>query len=220
LYLISKDNQPLKCGTTTAAAAAAAVATNNNNDPNFDRKLDLITEGAHAFVKEHLLTKITRENCSIIISYILALQTEVNPSERYRIDIIFKLKQLAEFHNPKSFKEMTRQDIIDYFNSLRKPEQVDPLHKWIGTYEVSRITLLRFFKWLYYPDFVPHTKRPKPSVMDNIVKIKRKEISTYKPIDLWTEEDSIFHEYCPSARDRCFHAVARDTGARRDELLK
>ncbi len=33
-----------------------------DNDPNFDRKLDLITAGAQPFVKEHLLTKITRPN--------------------------------------------------------------------------------------------------------------------------------------------------------------
>jgi hypothetical protein len=48
----------------------------NNNigedeDPNFDRKLDLITAGARPFVKKHLLTKITRENCQIIINYSL-----------------------------------------------------------------------------------------------------------------------------------------------------
>lgn len=30
-------------------------------DPNFDRKLDLITEGGRPFEKEHLLTKISRE---------------------------------------------------------------------------------------------------------------------------------------------------------------
>lgn len=30
-----------------------------NFDPNFDRKLDLITAGLHDYLKEHLLTKIT-----------------------------------------------------------------------------------------------------------------------------------------------------------------
>jgi integrase len=190
-------------------------------DPNFDRKLDLITEGGRPFVKEHLLTKISRKNCIIIINYILAMQTEVNPSERYRIDTIFKLKQLAEFHNPKSFKDMTRRDIVDFLDRLRKPEQVDPLHKWIGSYEISRIVLLRFFKWLHYPDVVPHNKRPKPAVVENIPKIKRREISTYKPTDLWTEEDDIlFYKYCPSLRDKCWHAVSRDTACRPHELLK
>lgn len=119
---------------------------NNLDDPNFERKLDLITDGAKPFLKEHLLTRISLENCLIIIAYILVMQTEINPSERYRIDTIHALKQLAEFHKPKSFHELTRQNIVDYLDRLRKPEQVDPLHKWIGTYELTRIRLLRFFK--------------------------------------------------------------------------
>jgi hypothetical protein len=38
-------------------------------DPNFDRKLDLITAGARPFIKQHLLTRITGENCQIIVDY-------------------------------------------------------------------------------------------------------------------------------------------------------
>jgi hypothetical protein len=76
----------------------------NEEDPNFERKLDLVTAGGRPFVREHMLTRITRENCMIIINYIPALQTEVSPSGRYRIDTIFKLKQLAEFHNPNPSK--------------------------------------------------------------------------------------------------------------------
>ncbi|MDQ3851220.1 MAG: hypothetical protein M3299_00120 [Thermoproteota archaeon] len=97
-------------------------------DPNFDRKFDLISAGAQPFVKEHLLTRITKENCLIIVSYILAMQTEVSPSQTYRIGTINKLKYFAEFHHPKSFRDITRQDIIDFLDSLRKPESIDPLH--------------------------------------------------------------------------------------------
>jgi integrase len=191
------------------------------DDPNFDRKLDLITEGARPFIKKHLLERIPRENCQTIVAYILAMHTEIHLSDRYRIDTIFKLKQLAEFHKPKSFRDMTRQDVIDYLDSLRKPEQVDPLHKWIGTYELSRMILLRFFRWLYHPDIAPSAKRPKPDVMANIPKIKRREISTYKPTDLWSQEDDVlFYKHSPSVRDRCWHAVSRDTGCRPHELLK
>ena len=139
------------------------------------------------------------------------MQTETNLSDDYRLDIINTLKQLSECHNSKPFKEMTRQDVLDFLDRIRKPESVDPLHKWIGTYEIYRIIFLRFFKWLYYPD-LPHDKRPKPAVIENINKIKRREISIYKPTDLWTEEDDIlFYKYCPSVRDRCWHAVSRDT---------
>ena len=73
-------------------------------DPNFDRKLDLVRAGARPYIRQHLLTRIPRENRITIVNYILAMQTEVGPYERYRIDTIYKLKQLAGFHNPKSFK--------------------------------------------------------------------------------------------------------------------
>jgi integrase len=192
------------------------------DDPNFDRKLDLIISGGYPFIKGHLLQKITRENCVVIINYMLAFMTEVSPAQDYRLDTIHKLKQLAEFHHPKSFKDMTRQDIIDFLDHYRKPESVDPLHKWIGSYEVTRIVLLRFFKWLHRPnDDVEYNKRPKPAVMQNIPKINRREISIYKPSDLWTEEDdALFYKHCPSSRDRCWHAVSRDTGCRPHEMLK
>ena len=84
----------------------------NDNDPNFDRKLDLITEGAQPYLREHLLTKIIRRNCQTIVSYILVFMQESNPVQQYRTNTIFRLKRLAEFHNPKDFKDMTRQDII------------------------------------------------------------------------------------------------------------
>ncbi|HEX2169753.1 MAG TPA: tyrosine-type recombinase/integrase [Nitrososphaera sp.] len=94
------------------------------------------------------------------------------------------------------------------------------MHKWVGTYEFCRIILMRFFKWLHAPD-VPQRQRPKPAVMDNIPKLKRKEISIYKPTDLWTEEDdALFYKYCPSSRDRCWHAVSRDIGCRPHEMLR
>ena len=193
----------------------------NIEDPNFDRKLDIITAGAKPFIKEHLIHKISNsENSKTIVAYIIAMQTEVSPSQTYRIDTINKLTHFAVFHNPKRFKDMTRQDIIDFLDSLRKPETIDTLHKWVGTHETYRIVLLRFFRWLYCPDIEPK-KRPRPAVMENIPKIKRKEVSIYKPTDLWTEEDdALFYKYVPYPRDRCWHAVSRDTGCRPHEMLR
>lgn len=135
-------------------------------DPNLDRKLDAITAGALPHVKQHLLTKISRVNCNVIVDYISALQVEVGPSESYRISTIHALKHFAEFHKPKTFAEMTRQDVVDFLDSLRKPESVDTLHKWIGTYGFYRIILMRFFRWLYAPD-LPQRNRPRPPIMEN-----------------------------------------------------
>jgi hypothetical protein len=80
----------------------------------------------------------------------MAMQTETNLSEVYRLNIIHKLKQLAESPNLKfkHFKDMTREDVTEFLDKIRKAESIDPLHKWVGTYEISRIILLRFFRWL------------------------------------------------------------------------
>jgi hypothetical protein len=79
---------------------------------------------------------------------------------------------------------------------------------------------MRFFKWLHSPN-MEFNKRPKPSVIENIPQLNRKEKSIYKPTDLWTpEDDSLFLKYCPNARDRCYHAMSRDSAARPHELLK
>jgi integrase/recombinase XerD len=38
---------------------------------------------------------------------------------------------------------------------------------------------------------------------------------------LWTQQDDLlFLKYCPSARDRCYHAISRDTSCRPHEILK
>ena len=49
---------------------------------------------------------------------------------------------------------MTDIDIFHYLDLARKPEAQDPLHKWIGTYNTKRMTLMRFFKWLDHPGVV------------------------------------------------------------------
>ena len=87
---------------------------------------------------------------------------------------------------------MTRDDILSYLDSIKKSEESDPLHKWIGTYNVRRVHFLRFFKWLYHPNLEPG-KRPTPKIMENISQFKRKEQSIYKPTDLWTEEDDALY---------------------------
>ena len=152
------------------------------------------------------------------------MKTETSLPESYRLDTIYELKQLAEFHAgpaDKGFRDMTRQDILDFLDRHRKPEDVDPLHKWMGSYNHENTILLRFFRWLYYPDISPSEKRPITSVMENITQLKRKETSIYKPTDLCTEEDNVlFYKHCPSVRDKCWHAMSRDTGCRASELLK
>jgi hypothetical protein len=117
-------------------------------------------------------------------------------------DVAGLLSRLSRHFNNKPFLKLTRKEILSFLDNYRKSEDIDPLHKWIGTYNIARIHLIRFFRWLYHPDIYPSKNRPIPPVIQNIPQIKRKEVSIYKPTDLWTEEDdALFLKYCPNPRE-------------------
>jgi integrase len=185
-----------------------------------ERKINLTTEGLEPRYAK-VLGNISKENALAIVEFMLNTITEINLSDNHKRNYINVLTQLSKFyHNKKSFKEMNREDILLFLDSYRKPENSDPLHKWIGTYNQYTVLLIKFFKWLYYPDIDPH-KRVKPQVVENIFQLRRKEQSIYKPSDLWTvEDDLLFLKYCPSKRDKCYHIISRDTGCRPHEILK
>jgi integrase len=189
-------------------------------DPHSERKINLITEGLEPRYA-NALGNLSKENALAIVDFILNTKIEINLSDNHKRNYISLLTQLSKFyHNKKSLKEMNRQDILLFLDSFRKPENSDPLHKWIGTYNQYTVLLIKFFKWLYYPDIEPH-KRVKPQVVENIFQLRRKEQSIYKPTDLWTREDDLlFLKYCPSKRDKCYHMISRDTGCRPHEILK
>ena len=153
------------------------------NDSLFERKIENATVDLKPACKK-ALKRVSKINAVIIADYVTSMQAEMNPSDDYKKAIIILLCKFSQINKDKTFKQMTRQDIISFLDRLRKPESADPLHKWIGTYNLYGIYLLRFFKWLYYPD-VELDKRPKPSMIENIAQLKRKEQSIYKPSDLW-----------------------------------
>src|SRR3982074_473567 len=149
------------------------------------RKIQNATEGLSSdcfnFLHNRVLTA-KKENALTICDYISSLKSEINPSDRYRRDTIILLCTFSIFFkNSKLFKEVTREDILSFLDSFRKIESIDPLHKWIGTYNTYRRQLMRFFKWLYSPSpDIEQKKRPKPSIIENIPQLKRKEKSIYK----------------------------------------
>jgi len=130
-------------------------------------------------------------NAKTIIDYIIAEQTEINIKDLTKEGKIKTLVWLSNFHrNTKTFTELTKQDILEYLNSLRKSSDEDPSNKWIGTYNGRQILLLKFFKWLYNPD-EDYRKRLTPMCMQGIRKLARKEKTSYKPSYIWETRDHV-----------------------------
>jgi len=82
------------------------------------------------------------------------MKREVNPRLSYKRNTIQFLSELSRAVGiEKKFVDMTRDDIaLGYLDKCRKLENEDPMHKWIGSYNSKLVVLLRFFKWLYYPN--------------------------------------------------------------------
>ncbi len=186
----------------------------------FERKLENVTEGLTGECR-NLLNKQSRGDALILMDYVISLKAEINPSDNYRksvIKIIGKFMIFCRLATDKTLVHLGREDVLAFLDKCRKSESSDPLHKWIGTYNLYRVHLLRFFKWLHYPDI---ESRKRPRIIENIPQLKRKEKSIYKPTDLWTaQDDFLFLKYCPSKRMKCFHTMAKDTSCRPHELLK
>jgi integrase/recombinase XerD len=201
-------------------SASSITKTPNISSSLLQRKIEEVSAGLQKSFCDKLIS-ISEYNAATIVEYITAMKNEVNLSDNYRRDQIEVLSRLSKYNNNnKPFRDLTRTDIIAFLDSFRKTETQDPMHKWIGTYNLFRSYLFRFFKWLYYPDLEP-SKRLKPSVIENIAQLKRKEKSIYKPSDLWTQQDDLlFLKYCPSKRDRCYHAISRDLSCRPHEIVK
>ena len=139
------------------------------------------------------------------------MKREINPRLSYKKYTIHCLSQLSGAGGiEKKFTDMGRDDVLYYRDKCRKPENEDLLYKWIGIYNTRLVILSRFFKWLHYPNVEDPKRRSelsalerKPECMMGIKQLKRKEVSCYKPSDLWSQEDDlVFLKWVTNKRDR------------------
>jgi integrase/recombinase XerD len=214
------------------AEILASSPKNEETSLELDRKIILATEGftTNKFCELILRdrNRLSKENALTVCDYIIAMKREINPRiNTIRTTIQFLSELSKTLGIAKKFKSMTRDDILLYLDKCRKLENDDPLHKWIGSYNTRRIILFRFFRWIQYPDVANPDKRNelsiqerKPECIQDIPQLKRKEISCYKPSDLWTQEDDLlFLKWVTNKRDRCYHTMSRDLSARPHEIL-
>jgi hypothetical protein len=165
--------------TTPFSSSIPNTTTTATDDDNalllssLERKIAIATEGLLNHIGKRLRSLRAKQDIETVCNYVILMNAEINPSAAYRKNQIMILCHLSEFHNNnnknnqnqnknqiKAFKQMTRTDILAYLDSLRKTEAWDPLHKWIGTYNLRRVYFLRFFKWLHSPPNMEPKDRP------------------------------------------------------------
>ena len=230
LYKINKNEEKEDSSKRKTDLTYKPLLTSNQKEVErkeaylLDRKIDSITKGCSKLYFNKILKKLVEknsENANIICDYINAEETELNIKNSTKESRIKVLVWLSNFYNDtKSFKQITKQDILDYLNSLRKSTSEDISQRWIGSYNGRQIILSKFFRWLCNPDESDQRRRLTPPCMKGIKQLPRKEKTPYKPSDLWeSREHAIFLKYCPSIRDKCYHSLANDMSARPHEIL-
>jgi site-specific recombinase XerD len=146
-------------------------------------KTDSITKSCTKAYFNKILKKIAKdnpENANIICDYIIAEETEINIKNSTKESRIKVIKWLSNFYKNKiSLKQMTKQDILDYLNNLRRTIAEDPTQRWIGSYNGRQIILNKFFRWLYNSDESDHRNRETLVCMKGIRQLPRKEKTPY-----------------------------------------
>jgi len=159
------------------------ISYNQDLEKKIDSITKLLSRPYYNTILRNLL-KNNDENAKTIYEHIVAEQTELNIKNSTIEGKLRILVWLSNFHNnDKLFMDMTKYDILEYLNNLRKTPSQDPSNKWVGTYNGRQTVLLKFFRWLYSPN-EDHKNRPVPDCMKGIRRLPRKERTTYKPSDI------------------------------------
>ena len=145
----------------------AIIIELGNNRGVINRKIGLVTAVLPRFISKHLTQDISPQNDLTVSEYVLTMKNEINISDSYREITIKILYYLCKPVRYKDFLNITKEDVLRYLDNLCRSETSDPFHKWIGTYNLRRTILLKFFKWLYYPNW-DSKKRKIPTVVENI----------------------------------------------------
>jgi hypothetical protein len=94
-----------------------------SSDNDLEKKIDSITKSLSKPYYNSILRNLLKSNptnANTIYEYIIAEQTELNIKNSSREGKLKVLIWLSNFHRDKSFNDMTKYDILEYLNNLRK----------------------------------------------------------------------------------------------------
>lgn len=162
----------------------SACMSLSEEDSELERKIDIITRYQKPYTKKILLTMALSNpsNALTVYNYIVAQKNEQNIKDSTVEGIIKKLVWLSSYVGHKSFSEMTKVDILRHLNSIKKPLELDPIHKSIGTYNGRQMVFSAFFRWFYNQDEPDYRKRLTPPCMNGIRRLPRQERSPLQAI--------------------------------------
>jgi hypothetical protein len=127
------------------------------NNLALDRKIKEACIGLRPCTQHLLMELPTDEDRELIADYIIewantygnGIMMSVNTKIGYITSLVYLSRYVG---HKKSFKQMTREDIIDgYLKSIKRDFSQDPDQKWVNTYKTRANKILAFWKWMTQP---------------------------------------------------------------------
>jgi integrase len=206
-------------------------------DAIINSKIKAIVVGLPRSIANLFLEFPTDHNKEIVANFLDSCVKQENISLNTKRIYLVALAYFAREVNNKDDKKdkkkplerLTSSDLKTYLDGMQKSQAEDPDQSWISTQRTLGLPLIKFYKWLAYPDLTPQERRmlPRdkwPDVLKNggiVIHKKKGSRTPIKRKDLWEDDEvAIFLKYCTeNPRLRFYHALAYETSARPGELL-
>src|SRR5215213_2263921 len=211
------------------------VPSSFSDDYAIDQKVKRACKGLLPGTQRLIMELPSDEDKVILADFINDCYDQENVALKTRRAYLIVLVYLSRhLGHKKHFREMSREDIFSYLNSLKKDNNDNnsgwsnnnkgastaAYKSWISTYNQRASVISKFFKWSTQPDLKPKERQMPPMLRGLTTHFTNKEKTPVQARDLWSEQDNaIFMKYCEDARLACYHMIAHDTGARPSEIL-
>lgn len=158
------------------------------------------------------------DNCRMICDYVLFEVRKFNIKPMTRQIKIQTLVAFSAEIGHIDFRQVSQNQVLVYLTKTQKSHNEDPKQAWISTYNTKLQHLSKFYKYIFAKDLTE--EKPVPECLEGIEYMQKESKSVYEPQDMWDDEcHSTFLRYCPSVKDKAYHAMAMDLAARPSEIL-
>ena len=174
---------------------APSLANNiqNSSDLDLDKNIESLllqlTKGSSPYYKSLFIkmSSANKQNAKLLSEFLITERDSQNLKLSTLLSHLHIIHFFSRYLQYKDFEKITKNDIVEYLNSLRKTELDDPTHKWVGTHNTRQMVLSKFFRWLYNQYKGNESDQKKwitPECMQGVKQFTRKEKSAYKPSDI------------------------------------
>jgi Phage integrase, N-terminal SAM-like domain len=129
-------------------------------NPIINQKIKTAVHGLQKSIQNYFIEFPTEKDKELVADFLIACSQQENVAVKTRRVYLIALTYLCRFlENKQSFDTITAKELSAFLNSMYKDQTQDPKQSWISIQRTMGLALLKFFKWLAYPDLTPKERK-------------------------------------------------------------